>query len=53
MYALKDQVSTLLREHQNLKKAFETEQLATRQLRSLLKQHLLPSRDDITWDPEP
>lgn len=53
VYALKDQVATLLREHQNLKKAFETEQLATRQLRSLLKQHLLPSRDDLAWDPEP
>ncbi|KAG0722696.1 Rho guanine nucleotide exchange factor 7 [Chionoecetes opilio] len=53
VYALKDQVATLLREHQSLKKAFETEQLATRQLRSLVKQHLLPNRDDIVWDPEP
>lgn len=53
VYALKDQVAMLLKEHQNLKKAFESEQLVTRQLRSLFKQHFLANRDDIVWDPEP
>lgn len=53
VYALKDQVATLLKEHQSLKKAFENEQLVTRQLRSLFKQHFLANRDDIVWDPEP
>lgn len=53
VYALKDQVATLLKEHQNLKKAFESEQIVTRQLRALFKQHFLANRDDIVWDPEP
>ncbi|XP_071518166.1 rho guanine nucleotide exchange factor 7 isoform X1 [Panulirus ornatus] len=52
VYALKDQVATLFRDYQSLKKAFELEQQASRHLRSIVKQHVLLGRDDISWDIE-
>lgn len=52
VYALKDQVATLFRDYQSLKKAFELEQQASRNLRSIVKQHVLLGRDDIVWDIE-
>ncbi|XP_045618829.2 rho guanine nucleotide exchange factor 7 isoform X1 [Procambarus clarkii] len=52
VYALKDQVATLLRDYQSLKKAFEFEQQASRNLRNIMKQHVLLGRDDIVWDVE-
>ncbi|XP_047489051.1 rho guanine nucleotide exchange factor 7-like isoform X1 [Penaeus chinensis] len=52
VYALKDQVAALLRDYQALKKAFELEQQSSRNLRNILKQHILPGRDDIKWDIE-
>ncbi|XP_042229571.1 rho guanine nucleotide exchange factor 7-like isoform X2 [Homarus americanus] len=52
VYALKDQVATLLRDYQSLKKAFEFEQQSSRNLRNIVKHHILPGRDDIVWDVE-
>ncbi|XP_066967640.1 rho guanine nucleotide exchange factor 7 [Macrobrachium rosenbergii] len=52
VYALKDQVAALLKDYQLLKKAFELEQQSSRNLRNIVKQHVLHGRDDIVWDVE-
>ncbi|KAK4324924.1 hypothetical protein Pmani_004461 [Petrolisthes manimaculis] len=49
VYALKDQVATLVRDYQALKTAFESERQATRALRSALK---LKGFNDDAWEPD-
>ena len=53
VYALKDKLTALEKEHKALRKEFMIEKEASQHLRNILKHNLLPNRTDIKWELEP